>query len=211
MNDIHRAEFPLALSFGVRGGPQRVTEIATAVSGHEQRNTKLSQSRRRWDAGAGIKSIADLETLLAFFEARRGQLYGFLFTDPIDSQSCPAGQTISGSDQIIGEGDGVTAAFTLAKTYGDNAGQYRRDILFPVSGTVLAAVDGAPAPVSFDETARQIVFETPPAAGSIITAGFKFFTPVRFDTPGLDISLETFGAGQAVNVPLIEVLCHAHE
>ena len=208
MNDIHRVEFPLALSFGARGGPQRVTEIAVSVSGHEQRNTKLSQSRRRWDAGAGVRSVADLETLLAFFEARMGQLYGFLFTDPIDAQSCPAGQMPSATDQIIGEGDGVKTAFTLRKTYADAAGSYRRDILFPVAGSVSASVAGQPASFVVDETNGKIIFAAPPPAGSSVTAGFKFCTPARFDTPGLNISLETFGAGQAVNVPLIEVLCH---
>lgn len=208
MNDIHRVVFPLSLSFGVRGGPQRVTQIATAVSGHEQRNTKLFQSRRRYDAGAGIKSTADLETLIAFFEARMGQLYGFLFRDPIDYKSCALKDSISAADQIVGEGDGTQTRFYAVKNYNDTAGNYARVITFPDPQSLLVNVDDSPADFTFDEPAGQIVMATPPPVGSVITAGFEFYTPVRFDAPGLDISLETFGAGQAVNIPLIEVLAH---
>ena len=207
MDDIHRVIFPLSLGFGVRGGPRRVTQISTSVSGYEQRNTNLSQSRRQWDAGAGVKSTADLEILIAFFEARMGQLYGFLFTDPLDHKSCALSQTISADDQNIGTGNGVQTRFSLTKTYADTAGEYKRRIAFPLQLTV--SIDGTPAVFLWDDATAEINFESPPPAGAAITAGYEFHTPVRFDTPGLEISLETFGAGQAVNIPLIEVLPYA--
>ncbi len=208
MNDIHHIVFPLALSYGTRGGPQRVTEIATAVSGREQRNTKLSQSRRRYDLGAGVKSTDDLETIITFFEARMGQLYGFLFRDPLDHKSCSLSKEMSGDDQIIGEGDGAQTVFIITKTYSDSAGQYVRDIRFPDPQTLLINIAGTPAPFTFDAAGGTVVFDAPPPAGSVISAGYEFYTPVRFDTPRLDISLETFGAGQAVNLPVTEVLPH---
>jgi uncharacterized protein (TIGR02217 family) len=40
----------------------------------------------------------------------------------------------------------------------------------------------------------------------LITAGYAFDTPVRFDADRLDLSLDAFGAGRALSVPLIEVL-----
>ena len=54
-----------------------------------------------------------------------------------------------------------------------------------------------------------ILFHTPPPAGAVISAGFMFDVQVRFDTDQLDLALEAFGAGQAANIPLIEVLSHA--
>jgi uncharacterized protein (TIGR02217 family) len=48
-----------------------------------------------------------------------------------------------------------------------------------------------------------------PAVESTITAGFEFDVPVRFDTLEIAIALEAFGAGQAVYIPLIELLDHA--
>ncbi len=208
MQNIHRVHFPLSLAFGARGGPQRLTEISTAASGHEMRNSPLSQSRRHYDAGAGIKSLDDLDLLLSFFEARRGQLHGFLFTDPVDHKSCKPSADIAATDQIIAAGDGVTTHFTLQKTYADSAGSYTRALYFINPQTLKIAVDGQMVSVSFDEQNGQCIFQNPPASGTIITAGFHFYTPVRFDAPSLDISLEAFGAGQAASVPLIEIIPH---
>ena len=36
-----------------------------------------AHSRRRYDAGLGVRSLDDLAEVLAFFEARHGRLTGF--------------------------------------------------------------------------------------------------------------------------------------
>jgi len=43
-------------------------------------------------------------------------------------------------------------------------------------------------------------------AGVVVTAGFRFDCPVRFDVDRLDVSLEAFGAGRVVGVPLVELV-----
>lgn len=206
---FHAVRFPLPLSFGARGGPERKTDIVQLASGHEQRNTPFSQSRRRYDAGAGVTSLDDLHTLISFYEARRGQLYGFLFRDPMDHKSCAPSQSVSASDQIVGYGDGIKTHFALTKTYEDSVGDYIRRIDYPRVETLRVAVSGAPFITGYDSTARQIVFDTPPVNGAQITAGFEFDVPVRFDTDQLDLALEAFGAGRAANIPLIEVKPYA--
>ena len=80
--------FPANLSFGSVGGPERRTEIVTLANGFEERNTPWAHSRRRYDAGLGLRSLDDVEALIAFFEARRGQLYGFRWKDWADYKSC---------------------------------------------------------------------------------------------------------------------------
>ena len=220
---FHMVRFPLPLSFGARGGPERQTDIVQLASGHESRNSHVSQSRRRYDVGAGIKSLDDLHSLISFFEARHGQLYGFLFRDPMDFKSCPPQQEASANDQIIGQGDGVQTRFDLVKTYADDQGSYVRDISHPDGANVRVAIDGAPISsgsgssgsgtsaisATWDAPSRQLVFTQPPQSGSVITAGFEFDVPVRFDMSQLDLSLESFGAGKTVNVALIEVLPYA--
>ena len=62
---------------------------------------------------------------------------------------------------------------------------------------------------SVDELKGVVIFTVPPPPEASVTAGFEFDVPVRFDTEHLDVSLEAFGAGQAINIPLIEVLDHA--
>ncbi len=71
---FHEVRFPANLSFGSVGGPERRTEIVTLANGFEERNTPWAHSRRRYDAGVAMRSLDDVETLIAFFEARQGQL-----------------------------------------------------------------------------------------------------------------------------------------
>ena len=212
MNDFHNIRFPLPLAFGASGGPSRRTDITQLASGVEHRNTPHAQSRRRYNAGAGVKSVSELHDLITFFEARFGQLHSFRFRDPLDYKSCSPDKDISPTDQTIGIGDGEIKNFQLIKSYSDGAGKYDRRITKPVSETVRIAINGteiSAADITLNELTGEVVFNTAPPPNAIITAGFEFDVPVRFDTEQLDVSLEAFGAGQAINIPLIEVLDHA--
>ncbi|HHL42114.1 MAG TPA: TIGR02217 family protein [Hellea balneolensis] len=210
MTGFHDVRFPLPLAFGASGGPVRTTQISTLANGFEQRNTAQAHSRRQYDAGVGVKHLDDFHTLIAFFEARRGELYGFRFRDPLDHKSCPPSQSVSADDQKIGVGDGVETEFYLQKTYADLAGSWVRPITKPVAGTVVLSLDGNPTNTfNIDPLSGQISFSTPPGAGVIIRAGFEFDVPVRFATHQLTTALEAFGTGENVHIPLIEILDHA--
>ncbi|MGD9799700.1 MAG: DUF2460 domain-containing protein, partial [Parvularculaceae bacterium] len=104
MTNFHETLFPLDISLNAEGGPTRKTEIVTLVSGHEERNAQWANSRRSWNAGYGVKSMTDIEKVTAFFEARRGRLYGFRFRDPFDHQSSAYGKAATADDQLIGVG-----------------------------------------------------------------------------------------------------------
>ena len=86
--NFHEVRFPAALSVGSSGGPERRTEIVTLKNGFEERNSPWAHSRRRYDAGLGVRSLDDLAEVIAFFEARSGQLYGFRWKDWTDFKSC---------------------------------------------------------------------------------------------------------------------------
>ena len=194
---FHEVRFPAALSFGSAGGPERRTEIVTLRNGFEERNTPWQHSRRRYDAGVGLRSLSDLETLVAFFEARRGRLHGFRWKDWADYRSGP--------DAPVGTGDGTTVTFALTKTYASGEESYVRPIAKPVAASVVASVDGQAAPVDVDPGTGWITFAAPPAPGAAITASFDFDVPVRFDTDLLQISVETFRAGEVPRVPVVEI------
>jgi uncharacterized protein (TIGR02217 family) len=70
LQSFHDVRFPTSISFGATGGPERRNEIVLLSSGREKRNARLSSSRRRYDAGTGVRSLADLYDLTAF--SRRG-------------------------------------------------------------------------------------------------------------------------------------------
>ena len=212
MTDFHNVRFPLSLAFGASGGPSRRTDIIRLASGAEHRNTVHAHSRRRYNAGVGVKNIDELYDLIVFFEARFGQLHSFRFRDPLDYKSCKAAENISPTDQTIGIGDGETQSFHLSKTYFDAAGTYNRRITKPILENVKIALNGTDvldSDFTVNELTGEVIFAAPPPSEATLTAGFEFDVAVRFDTDQLDVSLEAFGAGQAVNIPLIEVLDYA--
>lgn len=207
MTNFHETLFPLDISLNAEGGPVRKTEIVTLVSGHEERNAQWAASRRSWNAGYGVKSMADIEKITTFFEARRGRLYGFRFRDPFDHQSSAYGKAISPFDQVIGAGDGSALSFALTKRYENGGASYARRISKPVAGSVRVAVnDVETAAFTADETNGTITFAVAPPSGAAISAGFSFDCPVRFDTDALRINLAAFRAGDIPSIPLIEVI-----
>lgn len=206
---FHEVQFPTSLSFGSVGGPERVTEIVTLANGFEERNTPWADSRRRYDAGMGMRSLGDIDALIAFFEARRGQLYGFRWKDWSDYRSSGSLVAPDFEDQVIGIGDGVTRAFALSKTYASGGAAYTRAIRKPVLGTVLAGIQGdvKAEGVEFevDTTSGLVTFADPPGPGATVTAGYEFDVPVRFDTDSIQSSIANFNAGEIPNVPIVEV------
>ena len=207
--NFHETRFPTALSFGSVGGPQRRTDVVTLANGFEERNTPWAHSRRRYDAGLGMRSLDDVEALLAFFEARQGQLFGFRWKDWTDFKSVLTSQQPSSADQVIGQGDDTATEFQLTKTYVSGGVSYPRPITKPVAGSVVVAVGGVQqtdgTDFSVDTATGQLTFSTPPATGQDITAGFEFDVPVRFDTDQIQISVASFQAGQVPDVPVVEV------
>lgn len=209
--NFHDEVFPLAVSFGATGGPERRNEIVSLTSGREKRNLRFSQSRHYYEAGTGVKSLDDLHDVLAFFEARRGSLHAFRFRDPFDMKSCRPSQAPDMLDQTLGTGDGIKARFALVKSYGSGTDAYQRLISKPVAGSLRIAIAGAAQPASafsFDGATGEVVFAAGsiPAMGLGVTAGFEFHVPVRFDVERLSLSLTAFKAGQIPSIPLVEVL-----
>ncbi|MCE8506922.1 DUF2460 domain-containing protein [Ruegeria pomeroyi] len=207
--NFHEVRFPANLSFGSIGGPERRTDIVTLVNGFEERNSPWAHARRRYDAGVGMRSLDDIETLIAFFEARQGQVYGFRWKDWSDFKSSRASAEPRYDDQVIAVGDGVETAFPLVKTYRSGTVSYARPISKPVLGTVRIGLDQdemkEAVDYEVDVTTGLVRFEAPPPVGVQISAGFEFDVPVRFDTDRIQTSVASFRAGDVPNVPVVEV------
>lgn len=198
--------FPTNISRGSSGGPERRTEIVTTGSGAEERNSRWANSRRRYNAGFGIRSLDDIHAVIGFFEERRGRLYGFRWKDHADFKSCAPKAQISPLDQVIGAGDGATRVFQLVKRYGTGRRDYIRTISKPVVGSVRIAVAGREiADFTADSLTGMVTLASAPPVGAAVTAGFAFDVPVRFDTDELRINLTQFEAGDIPDIPIVEI------
>ncbi len=198
--------FPPQISRGSSGGPERRTEIVVTGSGAEERNSRWADSRRRYNAGFGVKSLDDINLVVAFFEERRGRLHGFRWKDHIDFKSCAPGATVSPLDQPIGTGDGATTRFQLVKRYGSGLRDYLRTITKPVAGSLRVAVGGQEVTgFGLDALSGVVTLAAAPGAGAAVTAGFCFDVPVRFDSDELRINLTQFAGGDIPDIPIVEI------
>lgn len=162
----------------VRKSPIWSTEIQRAVSGKELRAAFFSYPLYRFQVSFEVLrsgSLGELESLIGFFNLRRGRYDNFLFTDPEDS---------SVTNQQFGTGDGTTAAFQLIRTYGSH-----NEPVMNLNGAPTIKVDGVtqatPADYSISSTG-MVTFTTPPAASAVLTWSGAYYYRVRFDRDQAD-------------------------
>lgn len=208
---FHEVRFPTQIARQSQGGPERRTDVVVLGSGAEERNARWADSRRSYNAGYGVKSLEDLHAVIAFFEERRGRLHGFRWRDHADWKSCAPEAIPAATDQVIGSGDGITRTFQLVKTYGGAFAPWQRRITKPVQGSILVAVAGITKSEGVHytvDTSVGIVTFTPsetPVLNAVVTAGFAFDVPVRFDTDRLEVNLQGFRHGAIPNIAIVEI------
>lgn len=209
LEGFHEILFPVSVALSGSGGPERKTDIIVTGSGYEERIARWEKSRRRYDAGSGVKTFAELNEILTFFEERRGRLYGFRWRDRIDFSSTSLNFSPTAFDQKLGQGDGLIRQFQLIKKYGSEFMPYSRSIQKPVVGSVRVAIDriekSSATDFVVDYKTGIISFNDPPPRGAAITAGFLFDVPVRFDTDSLQIDFSAFTAGEIPKIPIVEI------
>ena len=198
--------YPLALGRDATVMPEFSTSVSVTASGFERRNSLWSDARLRFDVGPGIRSEAELGTLIAFFRARRGPARGFRLRDPSDFSSAGMTGAPSASDQVLGTGDGVASAFALVKRYGETPDAQVRRITRPQFDTLVVSVGGVLSVGGWTLGGGGIItFAVAPPVGAEVRAGFLFDVPVRFAEDRLEVAGAAFAAGEAPSVPVVEI------
>ena len=198
--------YPLALGRDATVIPEFSTSVSVTASGFERRNSLWSNARLRFDVGPGIRSEAELGELIAFYRARRGAARGFRLRDPSDHSSNGMVGAPLHSDQLLGYGDGSRSDFPLVKRYGEGGEQQERRITRPAFETIVVSVGNAIQLGNWELLEGGVIsFETPPADGAAVRAGFLFDVPVRFAQDSLEIAGASFAAGEAPSVPVVEI------
>ena len=203
---IETPRFPDDISYGSTGGPTWATDVLTVKSGFESRNINWEQARYSYNAAMGVRDQTQLDDLIAWFNVCKGRGHSFRFRDWTDYTSCALGQTPDFDDQNIGIGDNTETQFQLIKIYTQGAYTTEREIRKPTASTVTVGINGVKQTSgwSVDTTTGIVTFTSPPAAAAVITAGYEFDVPVRFDTDSLPISIDYYQTG-SLTVPIIEI------
>ena len=199
---------PEKWSKGSAGGPEWHTDVVALASGAEYRERRWLRPLWKYEIAHNIKSAADISALRAFHLARAGRHRAFLLKDWLDFTSNADGVTGAAmADQPLGTGDGATTQFQLVKRYADTVAPYDRAILWPVTGSLKVAKNGVLQTTGFSVARGTgvVTFTAAPAVAAVLTAGFEFDVPVRFDDDWLSISWDTINSRSAGQVPLLEV------
>lgn len=197
------------------------TTIQIASSGTENRNANRAHPLFRYTLPEAVRDHATFAAARNHFMAMRGPLYSFPMRDPLDfaSRELEAADLVppvGSGDVVIGIGDGVTKTFQLKKpyrvAYGAEVEVYEREIHLPIVDTVVIAINGLPpetaagflpnrlpgGPYSWTVERRGglVTLDKPLAPDLVLTAGFLFDVPVRFET---DDALQTVTSNYRVS------------
>lgn len=207
---FHEDLFPINIDYGSQGGPGFSTSIVENDAGGEERVSRWSSARRRYNAAYGVKSFEDLSILLSFYMARLGPAYGFCWKDWSDFTTGSKHYDPPSYDDVdIGVGDGTEVLFQLKKKYTSGLITRTRNLTKPVDGTVRVALDGVEqlSGWSVNNTTGQVLFTEAPAQDVVVSAGCEFYVPCRFerlDDEVLSISIDSFEEG-GTEVPIVEI------
>ncbi len=194
---FHDVTFPSDIAYGSQGGPSYYTDIITTESGFEKRNISWATARGRYNVAHGIKTQTQLDTLIAFFRARKGRAYAFRFKDWADYTM---------SEMEIGVGDGSNQDFPIIKTYSSGSANEQRRITRPIAPSLIVKRGNTIVTSGFTLQDKGIIhFSTAPANGVSIKVTCEFDVPVRFDSDQLSASLDNYGIHSWQDIPLIEV------
>lgn len=207
------AIFPTNISYGSRGGPGFSTSVIVMDSGQEERVSRWSSPKHRYDASYGIRTFDDLMDVKKFYIARMGPAWGFRYYDWLDFSSAANGRDAHDDEDVkIGDGNASETDFQLIKNYTDSGITRVRTIQRPITGTVLIALDGVAQTEGSDFTVDYttgLVTMTPfPGAGVEVTAGFTFHVPARFGMEideVFDTSIDSFDSGSINAIPIVEL------
>ena len=208
-SSFHHVVFPDRFAFGSTGGAEFLTDLTETGSGFEHRNSPWATARRKYNLTTGPRRLSEIQILNRFFQARRGRLHGFLFSDWLDNSTAIGGQTISAFDEPLQGVDGDPKRFQFYKNYATDGEIVRRRIYKLNANTVQVAQDGRPLTLDVDYTLDvergEITLISDVNATSKLTAGFQFYVPVRFDSDQLDVQLVSFDTALLQSVSLVEI------
>ena len=213
---LDRALPSCVAGYPVYASPRFSTDIVVVDSGREQINQRWRHPLNRYTIPEAVRTMDVFNSVRAHWFVMAGPAKLFPFRDPfdfasVDLESPAQVPTISAMDQVLGVGDGLTTRFQIRKEYASGASTYVRDIYLPVTSSVVVAVNGATVADGWSVVRQggEIVFDSPPDGGALLTCGFLFDVSVRYESDdSFDAICQTFGLGGYSDITLIETrLC----
>lgn len=202
MIGFHEVRFPEDVSWGSQGGPVFKTQVFTSHRGHEKRNIDWSQPMMEFNVAYGIKQDSHILSVMNFFNARQGRLFGFRYKNWADYRA-------SGE---VARGDGDNRRLPLYKKYSTPSGEFMcRRLWKIVRGSVRGVVVGGTPSVEgagfhIDYDSGEIILNSNLADGDVVTVeNLEFDEPVRFDEDSLDNVIDAYNNNSLSKLSLVGI------
>jgi uncharacterized protein (TIGR02217 family) len=199
---MSNAVFPTlpGLRFPVTRTPMWKTMVRTTPSNREYRATNITIPKYRISLGFEFlrarAALAEYQTLIGFFNARRGASESFVFSDPDDRTA---------TTQIFGVGDGSTKTFQLVRGFGGFS-----EPVFALDGSASIYKDAVLQGSGYSISSTGVVtFTTAPASGVVLTWTGNFYWRVRFSRDDLDFEKFARDFFEAKKVELVTLVGEA--
>ena len=183
---MSQAVFPSlpGLTWDRERSPEFSTLLQTSVSGLQAASALwnypvYTYGNLGYDILRSGAPFAELQTLMGFFNQRKGRLDTFLYDDPEDD---------SVTGQPIATGDGVATSFQLVRTFGGWTDPVRD--VNAVSNVYLNGVGQISGWTV--NSLGVLTFSSPPGDGVAITATFSYYWRCRFTLDKLPFNLAMF-------------------
>lgn len=192
------AVFPtlIGLTWDIVKTPMWSTRIQRSVSGRELRAAFYNYPLWRWTLSYDLlrdDSSAELKTLVAFFNQRKGSYDSFLYDDPSDN-------LITG--QSLGTGDGSTTTFQMIRSYGGYIEPFSDIKASPVPKIFLNAVLQT---TGYSISNGIVTFTPAPGLGVAVTADFGYYHRVRFNQDEAEFSQFAYQLWELKSIELVSV------
>ena len=173
---------------------QRWPGTVIQKSGSGRRKSLCQQAYPEWVLECSYTALSDSEIAKAagFFALHQGQTKPFLWLDDTDYQE---------TGVRIGTGDGHTDEFQLLRNLGGYYVEPARDIVADTLKVYVAEVETAVTP----QADGWVKFAEAPAVGAAITADFRYYWRVAFDTEGISWPNFWYGFYKLKTVRLVTV------
>ena len=208
--------FPLNNVQRIGGSVMFSTDVQEGLSGFEVRSANWEDSRHRFNATPGIRTLEHLRLVRAFHYACNGMEIGFLLRDWSDYEATQTASMITDGGGAFERGvtqevpDSSGFVFQMQKLYSNGYREHRRTIRRPQSGTVtvynssgVLMTSGYSVNYTTGRITLDVEDDPPYWAGS-------FYVPVRFESDAIDWELIRYsltskkGLNETPEVTLIE-------
>lgn len=181
---------------GFKGGPQWNTLVTTMANGHESRNAEWSMPHMKYEADYTLLEPVERNEVRNAFMAARAQRDSFRLKDWTD-YLC--------TDEPLGTGDNTSTPRQLRKFYVFGSASLTRDILLPISSTVIVKANGTPITVTTNDQTGMLTPSAPWPSGQVLTVSCQFDVRVRFAQDYYPFTLPDQRIA-AVSIDLVEAI-----